>query len=108
MVKGLESMAYENRLSVLGLFGLEETEGSPIANHTFLMRGSGKGDDLFFLVSDDRTQKKDLKLCQGRFRLGIMEKVLYWEGDQALKQAPQESDRGPKTVVQESFGHHMV
>lgn len=56
MVKGLEGMAYEDRLRILGLFSVEKRlSGNLIAVYSFLKRGSREGGArLFSLVSGDR------------------------------------------------------
>ena len=47
MVKGIEGKLYEEQLTSLGLFSLEETEGRPHCSYNFPMRGTGEaGTDL--------------------------------------------------------------
>ena len=47
------------------------------AIYSFLMSGSREGgDDLCSLVSSDRRGGNGLKLCEGKFKLGIIKKVL--------------------------------
>lgn len=66
------------------------------------MGGSREGsDDLFSLVSGDRTQGNALQLHHQQFRLNIGEEFI----DQAVEQAPQESSHGSKPVTaQEASG----
>lgn len=64
MVKGLEDMTYAEWLNIVGLLSFEEAvRGDLIAVYNFLMGGSREGgDDLFSLVSGDRTQGNALQL----------------------------------------------
>ncbi|KAJ7409034.1 hypothetical protein BTVI_58117 [Pitangus sulphuratus] len=74
MVKGLEGKPYEEWLRSLGEFSLEKRRlrGDLIAVCNFLVRGRGGASiDLFSVVTSDRTQGNDLKLCQGMFRSDI-------------------------------------
>lgn len=48
-----------------------------------------------------------LRAASGKVQTGYWEKVLYWEGGEALEQAPRGSGHGPKPGrVQEGFGQH--
>ena len=70
MVNGLEGKPHEEQLRSLGLLSLEETEGRAHCSYNFPTKESGEaGTDLFSVVTNDRTQGKGLKLCQGRFRV---------------------------------------
>jgi len=67
-------MSFEELLRTLRLSSLETTRlrGDHIALFSFLRRGRGKeGDNLFCLVSSDRTHGNGSKLHQVRFRLDI-------------------------------------
>ncbi|KAK4828099.1 hypothetical protein QYF61_023461 [Mycteria americana] len=82
MVKGIESMSYEEKLRILGLFRLEKRRlrGDLIALYYFLMRGNGEGGaDLSSPVSSDRMRGDGLKLHQEKFRLDIR-KEFFTEG----------------------------
>lgn len=47
------------------------------AIYSFLMSGSREGGDLCSLVSSDRRGGNGLKLCEGKFKLDIIKKVLH-------------------------------
>jgi len=77
MTRGLEHLAYEDRLRELGLFSLEKRrlQGDLKAAFQYPNGACRKAvEGLFIRAGSDRMRGKGFKLEEGRFRLGIGKK----------------------------------
>ncbi|KFQ58929.1 hypothetical protein N334_04515, partial [Pelecanus crispus] len=77
MIRGLEHLSYEARLSALGLFSLEKRRlrGDLTAAFQYLKGAYRKdGDNLFSKACCDRTRSNSFKLKKNSFRLDIRKK----------------------------------
>jgi len=77
MIRGLEHLSYQERLTQLGLFSLEKSRlrGDLIAAFQYLKGACKKdGDKLFSRLCCNRTKGNGFKLKEGSFRPDIRKK----------------------------------
>ena len=98
MIRGMEHLSYEERLSELGLFSLAKTRlrGHIIAAFQYLKGAYKKdGDKVFSRARCNRTRGNGFKLKEGRFRSDVRKKISYNEGGEMLEQVAQRGCGGP-------------
>jgi len=90
------------------LFSLEERRlrADLIAVYSCLSTGSGEGGaDVFSLGSGIRTRRNGLKRCQGKFRLGIRNKLFSERVVKQWNALPAANGHCPKPVdIQKAIG----
>jgi len=102
MIRGLEFLSYEDRLSELGLFSLKKRRfrGDLIAAFQYpkgTYRKDGEG--LVTRVCSDRTRGNGCKLKEGRFRLDIRKKIFTMRVVKHWQRLPREAVAVPSLAV---------
>ncbi|RMC13053.1 hypothetical protein DUI87_10583 [Hirundo rustica rustica] len=97
MIRGLEHLSCEDRMTELRLFGEEKVL---VAVFQYLKGAYMKdGEGLFTRPCGGRTRANGFKLKEGRFRLEIREKFFPIEGSETLEQVAQRSCGYPTPQV---------
>ena len=110
MIRGLEHLSYEDRLTELGLFSLKALGRSncslPVPEGAYRKAGEG----LFIRECSDRTRGNGFKLKEGRFRLDVRKKFFTVRVVRHWNRLPREVVEAPplevlKTRLDEDLGN---
>ena len=102
MIRGLEHLSYEDRLSELGLFSLEKRRFHRDHTSAFqYLQGAYKksGEGLFTRACSDRTRGNGFKLKDGRFRLDVRKKFFTVKVVRHWNRLPREAVDAPSLAV---------